>query len=119
MWKKQYLQSLVTQKKWTRPTRNFEAGDFVLLVEKNIARGQWLTRRIEKKTYQGNDDLVRVVDVRTAQGVYRRAVHTICLLEETKRHIVDKPLVTREYVPADIEGKGVPGAEDENHKHKT
>ena len=115
MWKKQNLQS---------PGRS---GPDLLEISK-LAISSFLWRRTYlgangwpdelKKTYQGSDDLVRVVDVRTAQGVYRRTVHTICLLEETKRHIVDKPLVTGEYVVVDIEGKGVPfnvpGVENEN-----
>ena len=80
LWKKQYLQSLVTRKKWTEKTRNLETGDFVLLIDKNVPRGQWNTGHATK-TYPGADKLVRVVDVETSHGVYRRAIHTLCLLE--------------------------------------
>ena len=55
-----------------------EVGDFVLLVEKNIARGQWNTGNVE--SYPGLDKLVRVVDVKTSDRIYKRAIHTLCLL---------------------------------------
>ena len=56
-----------------------EVGDIVLLVEKNIARGQWNTGSV-MKTYPGLDKFVRVVDVKTSDGIYERAIHTLCLL---------------------------------------
>ena len=79
MWKKMYIQSLMERKQWKRTQRNLEVGDLVLLIERNQPRGQWITGRV-KKTYPGMDNLVRVVDVETQDGVYRRAIHTLCLL---------------------------------------
>ena len=76
MWQKMYIQSLMERKQWKRPQKNLEVGDLVLLVEKNQSQGQWITGRVTK-TYPGTDNLVRVVDVETIDGVYRRAIHTL------------------------------------------
>ena len=51
----------------------------MLLIERNQPRGQLITGRV-KKTYPGTDNLVRVVDVESKDGIYRRAIHTLCLL---------------------------------------
>ena len=48
-------------------------GDLVLLVEDNQAPLQWKTGRIQE-TYPGNDDIVRVVKVKTATGQLIRPV---------------------------------------------
>lgn len=56
-----------------------KVGDVVLLIEKNISRGQWSTGRVVK-TYSGLDELVRVVDVITSDGICKRAIRTLCLL---------------------------------------
>ena len=36
-------------------------------------------------TYPGLDKLVRVVDVKTSDGIYKRAIHTLCLLTQKKK----------------------------------
>jgi len=92
IWKKDYLQSLITRKKWQKRERNMEVGDIVLLVEKNIARGQWNTGSV-MKTYPGLDKLVRVVDVKTSDGIYKRAIHTLCLLTPIEEETGSSPEV--------------------------
>ena len=69
-----------------------QVGDTVLLVEQNAPRGHWSTGIIEK-VHPGSDSLVRVVDVRTKDGMYRRAIHTLCLLEDIRKE-TDEPSKT-------------------------
>ena len=105
IWKTQYLQSLIPRKKWQRVERNFAVGDIVLLMDKNLPRGQWKVGKIIS-VYPGEDDLVRVVQVETDDGEYRRAIHTLCLLEPIKQDTdstADPAMsVSGEHVPANV-----------------
>ena len=56
-------------------------GDFVLLVDNNVARGCW-KRGVVTDVTISDDDCVRQVFVRTAEGVVRRDVRKVFLLEE-------------------------------------
>lgn len=58
---------------------NLKVGDLVLLVERKQPWGQWITGRI-KNGYPGTDNSMRVVDVETMDGVYRRVIHKLCFL---------------------------------------
>jgi hypothetical protein len=80
LWKGTYLQSLAGRKKWQARRRNFEVGDFVLEIDKQLKRAQWSTGRIVK-TYPGADGLVRAVDVKIGNGIFRRGIQQLCLLE--------------------------------------
>ena len=56
--------------------------------------------------YPGRDSLVRVVDVRTEENLYRRAIHILCLLdspeEKTDEQNESTQSVLGEHVPANI-----------------
>ena len=67
------------RKQRKRLQKNLEVGDPVLLIERNQPRGQWNAGRIQK-TYPGTDYLVRVVNVETMDGIYRRAIDALCFL---------------------------------------
>lgn len=76
-----YLPTLQERQKWLQPKPNFKVGDLVLLADKNLSRGQWPKGSVEQ-TYPDSEGMVRQVVVRTADGVYRRDVRKLCLLEE-------------------------------------
>ena len=80
-WRKEYVSSLHELQKWYRKGRNFRVGDFVLLVDNNVARGCW-KRGIVTDVVLSDDNCVRQVFVRTAEGVVRRDVRKVCLMEE-------------------------------------
>ena len=80
-WTKEYLPTLQERQKWLRPQPNFEIGDLVLMADRNTPRGQWLKALVEQ-TFPDSEGLVRQVVIRTADGVYRRDVRKLCLLEE-------------------------------------
>ena len=69
--------------KWRQPKRNIEVGNVVLLQEDNIVPTKWPLARVER-THPGKDGLVRVVTVKTRNGIYRRPVTKIALLLPTK-----------------------------------
>ena len=80
IWKGKYLQSLMTRQKRKTRQRNFQAGDLVLLSEQHQPRREWTTGTVTE-TYPGKDELVRVVNIRTTSGKFKRAVHQLWLLE--------------------------------------
>ena len=55
-------------------------GDVVLLCEDNVTPTKWPIARVTE-VYPGDDKLVRVVMIKTANGTYRRlVVKTVLLL---------------------------------------
>ena len=81
-WKKEYLPLITTRPKWNKENKNIKTGDLVLMVEDDIHRGKWKLARVTK-VFPGSDERVRVVEVKTATGVYIRPVSKLCLLEES------------------------------------
>ncbi|XP_051162195.1 uncharacterized protein LOC127282137 [Leptopilina boulardi] len=75
-WHTEYLNEITVKNKWHTGESKVEIGGFVLLKDDNQTPLRWLLGRIEK-TYPGKDDIVRVVDVRTKDGVYKRGLKTL------------------------------------------
>ena len=78
-WKKEYLQSLQTRRKWIQHRPNLCVGDIVLLKEAMFEKQTWPLARIEE-VFTGDDGLVRVVAIRCGNKIYRRPVHKLVLL---------------------------------------
>ena len=78
-WSLEYLATLRKASKWHGDTRNVAVGDVVILVEDRTIPTQWPIARIHQ-TYPGADGVVRVVDLKTSKGIYRRPVHKIAKL---------------------------------------
>lgn len=79
-WQRDYLHTLHQRTKWMfKPPNSLQAGQMVLLKEDNLIPMRWKLGRIVK-TYKGNDDITRVVDVQTTSGVVKRAFSKICVL---------------------------------------
>ena len=79
-WMREYLPTLQGRQKWTEPSDNLREGETVLVADHNAPRGSWPLARVTK-TYPGPDGLVRVVEVKTARGVYKRPVTKTVRLE--------------------------------------
>ena len=79
-WMKEYLTSISARKKWYERERNVNKGEVVLVIDTDMPRRQWTIGRIVE-TYPGADGFVRVVDVKTADGTYRRPISRISPLE--------------------------------------
>ena len=65
--------------KWQQPRRNVGVGDVVILQEDNVVPAKWPLARIVE-VHPGRDKLVRVVTVKTSNGIYKRPVSKIALL---------------------------------------
>ena len=71
--------SLRTYSKWHWPSRNLQVGDIVTIQDDNLIPARW-PLGIIVKTICGRDYKVRVVDVKTQSGVYRRPVTKVALI---------------------------------------
>ena len=78
-WSSEYVDILRRFSKWHFPSRNLQVNDIVLLQDDNLVPIRWPLGRVVK-TYPGKDSLVRVVDVKTSHGVYKRPITKIALL---------------------------------------
>ena len=76
-WIKEILPNLGPRQKWTQDSRNFEVGDEVLVVDKNLPRYKWNIAKVTA-TYPGRDGVVRVVDVKGEHGeALKKTVHRL------------------------------------------
>ena len=55
-------------------------GDVIGIWDNQLPRNQWIRERISA-VYPEADGRVRVADMKTATGTYRRPVHKLCILE--------------------------------------
>ena len=77
-WSRDYLHQLQQRHKW--PTEsNIQRGTVVLIKDDHAASLQWKLGVIEDVHY-GGDELVRVADMRTQSGIFRRAIYKLCPL---------------------------------------
>jgi hypothetical protein len=67
------MRDLMLLHKWSKPNRNMTVGSLVLIVDSDRPRGSWLLGRV-MKVYLGSDNVIRVVDVKTKFGIYKRPV---------------------------------------------
>lgn len=72
-WKTEYLNTLQIRNKWLKNTSLIKEGTVVLLQAENSSPLDWPLGIIEK-VFPGKDGVVRVVNVRTKSGIYRRPV---------------------------------------------
>ena len=78
-WSGEYLTALNRYNKWHFPSRNVTLGDIVVLREDGTIPTNWPLARVIQ-THPGKDSLVRVVTVKTANGIYKRPVSKIAVL---------------------------------------
>ena len=84
-WRLEYLQTLQTRQKWTKPRRNVAVGDVVIVMEDNCPRNQWKLARVTHVT-RGEDGLVRKVKLflgvrdDASASELERPIHKLVLL---------------------------------------
>ena len=78
-WSLEYLQTLQQRSKWTVAAPNVSVGDLVFLITPNAAPLSWPCG-VVTTVFPGEDGSVRVVDVKTAAGTYRRPVRKLVAL---------------------------------------
>ncbi|XP_055604591.1 uncharacterized protein LOC129752834 [Uranotaenia lowii] len=78
-WRNQYLSNLQNRTRWIVKRKNVAPGMMVLLKEDNIPPLKWPLGRIDE-VFFGRDGNVRVVNVRTKDGMFNRGISKVCLL---------------------------------------
>lgn len=78
-WQREYLQELQRRTKWNTTDQRVELGNLVLLIEEGVPPLKWSRGRVIK-LHPGQDGEVRVVTVKTLEGVFTRSVKRVCLL---------------------------------------
>lgn len=81
-WKRfslEYIHKMQERTKWKTISPNLKCGDIVLVIDKNSHSTNWLYGKIEG-VKRANDGNVRVVSVRTKNGIIDRAITNVCKL---------------------------------------
>ncbi|XP_062703501.1 uncharacterized protein LOC134285959 [Aedes albopictus] len=84
-WPTEYLSGLQQRTRWTRERDNIQVGTMVLIREDNLPPQKWRFSRVVE-IFPGSDGLIRIVSVRTNDGVYRRAITRVCVLPIPDNH---------------------------------
>ncbi|XP_077292722.1 uncharacterized protein LOC143915784 [Arctopsyche grandis] len=89
-WSAEYLHSLQLRHKWKKDSsNNLSVGQMVLLKEEHMLPTRWVLGRVTK-LYPGPDGRVRVVDVFTASGEFRRSSHLVAPLPTLPQGPLDR-----------------------------
>uniref|UniRef100_A0A182FNE1 DUF5641 domain-containing protein n=1 Tax=Anopheles albimanus TaxID=7167 RepID=A0A182FNE1_ANOAL len=78
-WRSEYLAQLRCAAKWTRRMPNVREGQIVLIGDDNVPVSRW-PLGIVIRIYPGPDGAIRVADVKTGSGIYRRNVRLLAPL---------------------------------------
>lgn len=81
-WQHEYLHTLQTRAKWTRPSKPLDVGEVVLLTSNSCNPLHWPMGRIEK-LLPGPDGVARVAVIKTKQRIYTRPVSKLIPLPVT------------------------------------
>ena len=76
-----YFPALIERKRWNLPSHNLSVGDLVMVVDEKTQRGDWPLARVTR-IFPGKDNTVRVCEVKTKCGLYKKPVAKLALLEE-------------------------------------
>jgi len=77
----EYFATLHRRTKWLRPRRDLALGDFVMIVDSQLPRGQWLVG-VVSQVKTGSDGHVRTCEIRTsAKANVWRSISKVVLLE--------------------------------------
>lgn len=72
-WSKEYLHSLQNRNKWQQTKENIQKGQLVLVKESSLPPSRWAMGRVVK-LHPGSDNLVRVVTIKTHNGMLKRPI---------------------------------------------
>ncbi|XP_058810958.1 uncharacterized protein LOC131675834 [Topomyia yanbarensis] len=78
-WRREYLCQLQARTKRWKPPVQIEVGKLVVIQDDNLPPMRWRMGRIHK-LHPGDDQVVRVVTVKTAGGMLTRPVEKLCIL---------------------------------------
>nr|XP_042912917.1 uncharacterized protein LOC110282134 [Parasteatoda tepidariorum] len=79
LWSNNYLSTLQNRTKWYFEKNNVKINDMVILKEDNLAVCNWPLGRV-LEVYSGKDKKIRVVLVKTKNGIFKRPITKLCIL---------------------------------------
>ncbi|CAK1600635.1 unnamed protein product [Parnassius mnemosyne] len=82
-WSTEYMAELQQRTKWKSVCEQLQQGDLVIIKEQHTPPLCWRLGRVDK-LYLGSDGIARVADVKTANGVVRRALNRLCKLPDSE-----------------------------------
>ncbi|XP_058817100.1 uncharacterized protein LOC131680402 [Topomyia yanbarensis] len=78
-WHVEYLASLQPRTKWYKPPVNLQPDTLVIILDENLSPMRWPMARI-RDVHPGNDGVIRVVTLQTANGIITRPAAKVCIL---------------------------------------
>ncbi|XP_055922514.1 uncharacterized protein LOC129953385 [Eupeodes corollae] len=78
-WSNEYVTELQGRGKWTTSSPNIAIGSLVIIHEDNLPPQKWLLGRVTK-VIEGPDGRVRVADVKTQRGTFRRPIRKLAAI---------------------------------------
>lgn len=78
-WSAHYVTTLQERTKWNKQCQNVAVGTLVLIKDENSAPLCWKLGRVIE-VFPGRDQVIRVVNVQTKQGIMKRPVTKLCAL---------------------------------------
>lgn len=88
-WSQEYLHMLQQRSKWQKAKENIAKGQLVLIKEGNLPPSKWAMGRVVE-LHPGSDDLVRVVTLKTKNGVLKRPITKLAPLPINENYDVTK-----------------------------
>ena len=76
-WSQSYLSQLQSRSKWRTKQNNLKVGELVLVRNENLPSCKWLLGRV-LDTHPGQDNIVRVVTLKTCKGILKRSINKLC-----------------------------------------
>nr|CAI5865091.1 unnamed protein product [Callosobruchus analis] len=78
-WSKNYLSELQQRRKWKMPNGDITIGQLVLIRDDHLPPMKWRLGRVDSMIV-GSDGLSRVARIKTAEGIFSRAINRLCPL---------------------------------------
>lgn len=78
-WSREYLLRMQSRPKWARQQTNYKVNELVMIRDERLPPNQWLMARIVEM-HPGKDNIVRVVTLKTKNGLLKRPIVKICRL---------------------------------------
>ncbi|XP_043267646.1 uncharacterized protein [Venturia canescens] len=81
-WSSDYLQHGLATSKWRHPRNEIQVGSLVLITDERLPPSKWPLARVVS-LHPGEDELTRVVTLRTESSTFKRPISKLCILPVT------------------------------------
>lgn len=84
-WRSEYLTQLTARSKWRQSQSNINENDIVIIQDANLPAGKWALGRVIE-LHPGSDGYVRVVSLKTKNGIIKRPIVKLSALPVHQEH---------------------------------